>query len=90
MLQRVLENGSKKQIFVCRYKMRHQILDHVDRLRDLKIWDVVHDYNQSDADFLRQVCEEQHFQDVSVLVMPAETLETFKICCSTAKQSNIV
>lgn len=76
MLQRVLENGYKKQIFVSRYKVRHQILDHVDRLRDLKIWDVVHDYSQSDTDFLRQVCEEQHFQDVSVLVMPAETLET--------------
>lgn len=76
MLHRVLENGSKKQIFISRYKVRHQILDHVDRLFNLNRWDGVHDYNQHDADFLRQVYENQHFQDVSILEMPTETLET--------------
>lgn len=76
MLLRVLENGSKKQIFISQYKVRHQMLDHVDRLFDLNIWDGVHDYNQHDADFLRQVCENQHFQDVSLLKMPPDTLET--------------
>ncbi|XP_052680659.1 uncharacterized protein LOC128161417 [Crassostrea angulata] len=76
MLQRVLENGSTKQIFVSRYKVRHQILDHVDRLRGLNIWGVVYDYNQPDTDFLRQVFKNRNFQDVSVLEMPTETLDT--------------
>lgn len=56
--------------------MRHQILNHVDRLRDLKIWDVVHDYSQPDTDFLCQVCDDRNFQDVSVFEMPTDTLET--------------
>ncbi|XP_065937597.1 E3 ubiquitin-protein ligase TRIM33-like [Magallana gigas] len=76
MMQRVLENGSKKQIFVSRYKVRRQILDHVDRLHNLKIWEAVTDYNQPDTDFLRQVCDDRSFQDVGVFEMPTETLET--------------
>lgn len=53
ILQRVIENGSTKQIFITRHKVRHQILDHVNRLCNLNIWDFVHNYNQPDTDFLR-------------------------------------
>nr|XP_011437619.2 tripartite motif-containing protein 45 [Crassostrea gigas] len=78
MLHRVLENGSTKQIFVTRHKVRHQILDHVKRLRDLKIWDIVHDYTQPDTDFLRQIREDQNFQYVEVLEKNSTTIDTLK------------
>lgn len=82
--------GPKKQIFISQYKVRHQILDHVDRLRDLKIWDVVHDYNQPDTDLLRQVCDDRNFKDVSVLEMPTETLETVSKFAAQLQNNQIV
>ena len=62
LLEKVLEHGSPKQIFVTRYKVRRQILEHVDRLRTLKIWDVVDDYIQPDTNFLNQVCKDEKFE----------------------------
>lgn len=88
MLQRVLKNGSKKQLFVSRYKVRHQILDHVDRLRDLKIWEVVHDYNQPDTDFLRQICKDKYFQDVKMIEKSFTTMKTVLEFTSKLKQYN--
>ncbi|XP_052680660.1 uncharacterized protein LOC128161418 [Crassostrea angulata] len=78
MLQRVLENGTTKQIFVTRHKVRHQIMDHVKRLRDLKIWNIVHDYSQTDTDFLRQILENQNFQNVEMLEKSDLTSITLK------------
>ncbi|XP_052680661.1 uncharacterized protein LOC128161419 [Crassostrea angulata] len=90
MLHRVLENGSTKQIFVSRYKIRRQILDHVDRLHDLKIMDAVHDYNQPDTDFLRQVCDDRSFRDVSVFEMPTETLATLSEFAAQLQNNQIL
>lgn len=90
MLQRVLENGSKKQVFLSRYKVRHQILDHADRLLDLKIWDVVHDYNQPDTDFLRQVCEDKTFQDVKMIKRSSTTMKTVSEFTSKLQKNNIL
>lgn len=82
MLLRVLENGSKKQIFISQYKVRHQMLDHVDRLFDLNIWDGVHDYNQHDADFLRPnifkmlvflKCPLTHWKHCQILLINCKT-----------------
>ena len=75
LLEKVLEQGSPKQIFVTRYKVRHQILEHVDRLRNLKIWDVVDDYNQPDTNFLKQVCNDEKFEDVKLLESASTYIE---------------
>ena len=79
LMEKVVEHGSPKQIFVTRYKVRHQILEHVDRLRNLKIWDVVEDYNQPDTNFLNQVCKDEKFEDVRLLELPSslEVVEKF-------------
>eukprot|EP00105_Crassostrea_gigas_P019201 XP_011437619.1 PREDICTED: probable E3 ubiquitin-protein ligase MID2 [Crassostrea gigas] len=90
MLRRVLENGSKKQIFVSRYKVRHQILDHVDRLRDLKIWDIVHEYNQPNTDFLRQVYEDKKFQNVKMIEKSSTTMKTVSEFTSKLQKNNIL
>uniref|UniRef100_A0A8W8LUU6 Tripartite motif-containing protein 45 n=1 Tax=Magallana gigas TaxID=29159 RepID=A0A8W8LUU6_MAGGI len=90
MLQRVLENGSTKQIFVTRHKVRHQILDHFERLRDLKTWTIVHGYNQPDTDFLRQILENQNFQNVEVFEKSDTTLITLKEFASKLHSNDIL
>ncbi|XP_055999155.1 uncharacterized protein LOC125656750 [Ostrea edulis] len=65
LLQTVQENGSAKQIFISNHKMGFQILEHLNRLWALDIWDFVRDYNQRDTDFLHQVYNEGRFQDAS-------------------------
>lgn len=52
-----------------RYKVRRQILNCVERFAWFEIWGVVHEYNQPDMDFFRQVFENWNFQDVSVFKM---------------------
>ena len=78
MFEKVLEHGSPKQLFVTRCKVRHQISEHVDRLRNLKIWDVVDDYNQLDTNFINQVCKDEKFEDVILLESPSTTIEAMK------------
>ena len=78
LFEKVLEHGSPKQIFVTRCKVRHQISEHVDRLRNLKIWDVVDDYNQLDTNFINQVCKDEKFEDVILLESPSTTIEAMK------------
>ncbi|XP_055998906.1 LOW QUALITY PROTEIN: E3 ubiquitin/ISG15 ligase TRIM25-like [Ostrea edulis] len=65
MVQTVKENGSTKQIFVTNHKLGVQVLEHLNRLRALDIWDFVQDYNHQNTDFLRQICNDGSFQDVS-------------------------
>lgn len=62
-----------------RHKVRHQILDHVNCLCDLKIWDIVHDYTKPDTDFLRQIRLDQNFQNVLVLQKIPKTINTLKV-----------
>lgn len=90
ILQRVIEYGSTKQIFITRHKVRHQILDHVNRLCNLNIWDFVHSYNQLDTDFLRQVCENQKFRDVKALEIPSTTIETVSEFAAELQRNNIL
>ncbi|XP_078340486.1 uncharacterized protein LOC111106519 [Crassostrea virginica] len=90
LLEKVLEHGSPKQIFVTRYKVRHQILDYVNRLRNLKIWDVVDDYNQSDTNFLHQVCKDEKFDDVKLLESPSTTIEAVEKVASLLQNDKIL
>ncbi|XP_022297483.2 uncharacterized protein LOC111106895 [Crassostrea virginica] len=90
LLEKVLEQGSQKQIFVTRYKVRHQILEHVDRLRNLKIWDVVDDYNQSDTNFLNQVCKDEKFENVRLLESPSSTMEVVEKFASSLQNNKIL
>ena len=75
LLEKVLKQGSPKQIFVTTYKVRHQILEHVDRLCNLKIWDVVDDYNQPNINFLSQLCNYKNFEDVRLLESSPTTIK---------------
>ncbi|XP_055999139.1 probable E3 ubiquitin-protein ligase MID2 [Ostrea edulis] len=75
LLQTVRENGSTKQIFVTSHKMGVQILEHLDRLRALDIWDFVQDYNHQNTDFLHQICDDGSFQNVSFSEMRSKTLQ---------------
>ena len=75
LLEKVLEHGSPKQIFITRCKVRRLILDHTDRLRNLKFWNVVDDYNQPDTNFLNQVCKDEKFEDVKLLESQSTTIE---------------
>lgn len=90
MLQRVPENGTTRQVFTTRHKVRHQILDHVNHLRDLSIWDLVQSYNQPDTDFLRQILEDQHFQNVEVLEKSDSTLNTLREFASELHSNDIL
>nr|XP_034317456.1 E3 ubiquitin/ISG15 ligase TRIM25-like [Crassostrea gigas] len=89
LLQRVLENGTTRQVFITRHKIRHQILDHVNCLCDLN-WDVVHNYNQPDTDFLRQILEDQNFQNVEVLEKSDTTFDTLKEFASKLNSNDIL
>ncbi|XP_048743652.2 uncharacterized protein LOC125657059 [Ostrea edulis] len=77
LLQTVKENGSTKHIFVTNHKLGVQVLEHLDRLRTLDIWDFVQDYNHQNTDFLRQICNDGSFEDVSSSEMPSTTLQKF-------------
>ena len=90
LLEKVLEQGSPKQIFVTRYKVRHQILEHVDRLRNLKIWDVVDDYNQPDTNFLKQVCKDEKFEDVKLLESTSTNIEGVEKFASLLQNNKIL
>ena len=85
-----MEHGSPKQIFVTRHKVRHQILEHVDRLRNLKIWDVVDDYNQPDTNFLNQVCKDEKFENVRLLESPSSTMDVVEKFASSLQNNKIL
>nr|XP_022297250.1 uncharacterized protein LOC111106742 [Crassostrea virginica] len=90
LLQKVVEHGSPKQVFVTRHNVRHQILEHVDRLRNLKIWDVVEDYNQPDTNFLNQVCKDEKFEDVKLLESPFSTMDVVDKFASSLQNNKIL
>ena len=90
MLEKVLEHGLPKQIFVTRYKVQRQILEHVARLRTLKIWDVVDDYNQPDTDLLNQVCKDDKFENVRLLESPYSTLKVVEKFASWITKNKIL
>ncbi|XP_048741154.2 probable E3 ubiquitin-protein ligase MID2 [Ostrea edulis] len=75
LLQTVQENGSTKQIFVTNHKLGVQVLEHLDRLRALNIWDFVQDYNHQNTDFLLQICNDGSFQNVSCSEMRSTALQ---------------
>lgn len=89
MLQKVLDNGSEMHTFVTGHKV-HQILNHVNRLCDLNIWDVVHDYTQPDTNFLRQICVVQKFQNVEVFERTATTMDALKEFASKLYSNDIL
>ncbi|XP_078309669.1 uncharacterized protein LOC144618045 [Crassostrea virginica] len=90
LLEKVVEHGSLKQIFVTRYKVRHQILEHVDCLCKLKIWDVVDDYNLPDTNFLNQVCKDEKFEDVKLLESPSGTMNVVENFASSLQNNRIL
>ncbi|XP_078341682.1 uncharacterized protein LOC144627772 [Crassostrea virginica] len=90
LLEKVIEHGSLKQVFVTRYKVRHQILEHVDRLRNLKIWDVVDDYNQPDTNFLNHVCKDEKFENVRLLESLSSTMEVVEKFASSLQNNKIL
>ncbi|XP_052680150.1 uncharacterized protein LOC128160887 [Crassostrea angulata] len=79
MLSSVLENGSDRQIFVVQSQLHTQILDHFDRLKTLKIWELTDSYS-FEPNQLKSLTETMKFENITQSKGSRDVLNRISVC----------
>lgn len=75
LLQSMLEKGSPTQLFITKQNQIARIVDHINLLKSLDIWNFPEQYTKPDSNFLKQLLNKKKFEDVNLSKTPSGTIQ---------------
>uniref|UniRef100_A0A8W8NQH4 TRIM56 n=3 Tax=Magallana gigas TaxID=29159 RepID=A0A8W8NQH4_MAGGI len=75
LLQSMLKSGSPKQLFITKQNQLARIVDHINRMTSLDIWNFPDQYTKPDCNFLKQLLNEKKFEEVMLSKTPSGTIQ---------------